>query len=190
VNRTGNHTQSGSPYVPCRHFYRSVRAVGCARPTNVPAVPIYLVRHGDAGSRARWAGDDNLRPLSGKGRRQAAWLSEQLAERPVCRLFSSPSRRCIETLEPLAARRGLTVEVVHLLDENGGAKEALKFLLTHAAENPVACSHGDVIPKVLRRLHAAGMRATDGNTAAKGSMWEIDIDADGDVRSGIYHQAG
>jgi phosphohistidine phosphatase SixA len=153
-------------------------------------VPIYLVRHGDAGSRTRWAGEDNLRPLSGKGRRQAAWLSEQLAERPVGRLFSSPSRRCVESLEPLAMQRGLTVEVVDVLDEGGGGKEALKFLLAHAAENPVACSHGDVIPKVLRRLHAAGMRANEGNTAAKGSMWEITVDPSGSVLSGFYHSPG
>jgi 8-oxo-dGTP diphosphatase len=151
-------------------------------------VPIYLVRHGDAGSRSRWAGEDNLRPLSGKGHRQAAWLSEQLADRPVGRLFSSPSRRCVATLEPLAARRVLTVEVVDVLDEGGGGKEAVKFLLAHAAENPVACSHGDVIPKVLRRLHAAGMRATDGNTASKGSMWVIEVDPSGAVVSGTYHQ--
>ena len=146
------------------------------------------MRHGDAGSRARWAGDDNLRPLCGKGRRQAAWLSEQLADRPVGRLFSSPSRRCVETLEPLAARHVVGIEVVDVLDEGAGAKDALSFLLAHAAENPVACSHGDVIPKVLRRLHAAGMRATDGNTAAKGSLWELHVDESGAVVSGTYHQ--
>jgi hypothetical protein len=105
----------------------------------------------------------------------------------VGRLFSSPSRRCVETLEPVAAQRVLPIEVVDLLDEGGGGKEALHFLLAHAAENPVACSHGDVIPKVLRRLHAGGMRASDGNTAAKGSMWEITVEPSGAVVSGTYH---
>ena len=40
---------------------------------------VLLVRHGDAGDRDRWQGDDRVRPLSPQGRRQALGLVEQLS---------------------------------------------------------------------------------------------------------------
>ena len=70
---------------------------------------IYLVRHAKAGDRSSWDGDDTIRPLSGKGRRQAVAICDRLfdliAVHPDAQLISSPHRRCMQTLEPLAARR-------------------------------------------------------------------------------------
>jgi broad specificity phosphatase PhoE len=153
-------------------------------------VPIFLVRHAHAGSRTRWEGDDELRPLSAKGRLQAEHLAELLADRPTGPLYSSPSRRCIETLEPLATRTGQTIEIGQTLDEGSSGHDAERFLLDHAAENPVACSHGDVIPRVLQRLHAAGMRTADDTFAAKGSLWVLDVDHAGKVVRGTYFPPG
>ena len=38
------------------------------------------IRHADAGRRERWQGDDRLRPLGKKGRRQAEALARTLAD--------------------------------------------------------------------------------------------------------------
>ena len=39
---------------------------------------VYLVRHARAGHRAQWDGNDTLRPLDERGRRQAELLVDQL----------------------------------------------------------------------------------------------------------------
>jgi broad specificity phosphatase PhoE len=153
-------------------------------------VPIFLVRHAHAGSRTHWDGDDRLRPLSAKGRRQTEQVLALLADQDIGPIYSSPSRRCIETVEPVAQRVGRSVEIVDELDEGNPGAVAERFLLAHAAENPVACSHGDVIPRVLQRLHAAGMRTDADTFAAKGSTWVLDVDPRGRVVRGTYHPAG
>src|SRR5262249_55413614 len=64
--------------------------------------PVYLVRHAKAGSREQWRADDDLRPLTTKGWRQAEGLVEAFADRPLASILSSPAVRCVQTVEPLA----------------------------------------------------------------------------------------
>ena len=71
---------------------------------------ILLIRHARAGDRDQWTGDDRLRPLDDKGRRQARALVELLAGYEIDRIVSSPADRCIQTVEPLGAARDLLVE--------------------------------------------------------------------------------
>jgi broad specificity phosphatase PhoE len=49
--------------------------------------------------------------LSDEGRAQTARLPEALARFPVSRVVSSPQRRAIQTAEPVAAARKLTLEI-------------------------------------------------------------------------------
>ncbi|MFZ9325595.1 MAG: SixA phosphatase family protein, partial [Ilumatobacteraceae bacterium] len=69
-------------------------------------MPVYLVRHAKAGSRNDFDGDDRERPLTNSGRRQAAALATRLAALSPSIIMSSPYRRCVETLEPLAVAIG------------------------------------------------------------------------------------
>jgi phosphohistidine phosphatase SixA len=78
---------------------------------------ILLVRHASAGDRDEWQSDDRLRPLDERGRRQADELIELLVEYEVTRLLSSPSLRCIQTIEPFAQARGLGIEIRDELSE-------------------------------------------------------------------------
>jgi len=65
---------------------------------------LYLVRH----AHARWE-EDEARPLSSQGRRDATRVAALLeSSSPVC-IYSSPARRAIETVQPLADRKGLAV---------------------------------------------------------------------------------
>ena len=49
--------------------------------------------------------------LSDDGRAQVARLPDALARFPITRVVSSPQRRAIQTAEPVAAARGLDVEI-------------------------------------------------------------------------------
>ena len=149
------------------------------------AVPVYLVRHAHAGNRSSWDGDDTSRPLSPKGRAQSAGLLEWLVDEPITRVISSPAARCIETVAPLAEARGLTVETKGWLAEGSGARSCIEAILTTGDDRVALCSHGDLIPKVIRQLRADGMATKDPNLSQKGSTWVLEV-ADGRVVSGRY----
>jgi 8-oxo-(d)GTP phosphatase len=149
-------------------------------------VAVYLVRHAHAGSRSAWTGDDGRRPLSAKGRGQAEGLAEHLKGEPITRIVSSPSLRCVETAEPLARVLGVDIEERHGLLEGGDPAEVIELLSRLAEKDAVVVSHGDIIPKVIRRLTAAGMRTKDANISQKGSWWTLEVNG-GHVVRGRYH---
>ncbi len=152
-------------------------------------MPIHLVRHAHAGKRSAWEDDDRLRPLSDRGHAQAAWLSDLLAEGPIRRVVSSPHIRCVETVTPLADALGLTVETSTRIAEGADGDDALACVLELAADNGVACSHGDVIPQVLRRLKARSMAVDGALIDQKGSVWVLETDG-GEVTRGRYIPPG
>ena len=136
---------------------------------------LYLIRHADAGSRSAWSGDDDLRPLSKKGRRQANGIADRLADAGLTRLVSSPSTRCVETLEPLGAALGLPVETDARLREgsDGPAALALAGELQALGDVAALCSHGDVIPDLLSELRIEGTTFHHQLTWPKASTWVL-----------------
>lgn len=127
---------------------------------------VYLVRHATAGHRASWEGDDQLRPLDDRGRRQAEGLVELLGRRDFERIVSSPAVRCVDTVVPLADGRGLTVEPSEALAEGAGREAALE--LFRAAGAPLVASvHGDMVEELT------------GEGAKKGSTTVLDVGEDG-----------
>lgn len=130
-----------------------------------------LVRHAVAQPREGWEDHDDDRPLDERGREQAAGLVGVLAGFPVTRVLSSPAVRCVETVAPLAAARGLVVEPTEALAEGIG-RQALELVLSLAGEAVILCSHGDVIPDILAALGPEG-RAAAGSRCQKGSTWVL-----------------
>jgi broad specificity phosphatase PhoE len=126
-------------------------------------VLVYLVRHGDAGDRSTWVGDDAQRPLDESGRRQAEALVGVLDKREIARIFSSPYLRCAQTVEPLAFARRLPVEHRPELAE-GGSDDDVYALLRGAGggSSVVLSTHGDVIEALL------------GRESEKGSTWVLE----------------
>ena len=102
-------------------------------------------------------------------------------------MFASPARRCVETVTPVAEANGLTVEERRELFEGTDGTAAWSLALEHAQQNPMLCSHGDVIPSILSRLRSKGLRTVDDHRCEKGSMWAIEVDEDGRVAGATYH---
>jgi 8-oxo-dGTP diphosphatase len=152
--------------------------------TDVPREPsLLLVRHAKAGSKSDWEGPDELRPLDGKGRRQAAHLAEVLPYFHPVELLTAERVRCRETLEPLAGRLGLDVRPLPELGEEEFAADpqaalaAIERLLAPCEEPgvTVVCSQGGAIPSVLAALGVrfAGALGALWPPAAKGSTWVL-----------------
>jgi phosphohistidine phosphatase SixA len=135
---------------------------------------IALVRHADAGRRGTV--DDAERALSELGSAQAKGVVEQLAEVSLARVLSSPYVRCRQTVEPLAAARGLPVEDLEALAEGHSAAEVLALLPELAPAGAALCSHGDVIGDVVGVLVELGLVQRDGARWAKGSTWLLELD--------------
>ncbi|HUQ64479.1 MAG TPA: phosphoglycerate mutase family protein [Acidimicrobiales bacterium] len=135
---------------------------------------LYVVRHAKAGSRHEWDGPDHLRPLSTKGKHQADGILQELAERNVERVLSSPFVRCIETVQPLADKLGLEVELGEALGEGARTKDVLALVRNLGHVDAVVCSHGDVIPKILEGLASDDpVKVPRDIPCAKGSTWDL-----------------
>jgi len=110
---------------------------------------VLLVRHAKAGDRAHWTGDDRLRPLEERGRRQARALVAPLAGWGVTRLVASPYVRCVQTLEPIAAHLGVPIEHEPAMAE-GVSVEKARALIERVGPGPVVlCTHGDVMEALV-----------------------------------------
>jgi 8-oxo-(d)GTP phosphatase len=136
---------------------------------------ILMVRHAKAGDRAQWTGDDRLRPLDGRGRRQADAMVAPLAGYGLTRLVSSPYVRCVQTLEPLSARLAMPVEPDDAIAEGASAEQALALFGRLGPGPVVLCTHGDVVEALLG----------DAAPKKKGSTWLL-TRRDGGVRPVRY----
>lgn len=132
-------------------------------------MPILLVRHGHAGRRSAYKGDDRTRPLSKRGSAQARALVPLLAEYRPQRILSSPYVRCCATVQPTAEALGLPVESIEELAEGHG-EETVRLMERMAGEAAVLCTHGDVALAVLEALSGAGPPP---RRLQKGEVWVI-----------------
>ena len=108
-----------------------------------------LLRHASAGDRDDWDGDDHERPLDEKGRAQAAAFVQTLAPYDVKRILSSPAWRCLETVAPIAASRGLLPELREELGEDQHGEAGHELVRSLAGEDVLVCGHGgleEVLP--------------------------------------------
>ena len=157
---------------------------------------LLLVRHASAGDRGIGPGDLE-RPLDARGLAQAAALPAVLIpyldvcsgpdagatsrSAPPVDIRSSPARRCIETVRPLAAALGTEVTADAALIE-GCDVRALYDRLASLTGPTVWSSHGDVIPELLEMLSRRGLDLGSSPSCRKGSTWALRI-IDGEVRT-------
>ncbi len=157
-----------------------------------PTRTVLLVRHGSAGSRSAWDGDDRERPLDECGISQADEIVRILSRFEVGSVVSAPHRRCVDTVMPVADAFDLEVVREPLLSEvgyPGREQEAIELVrqLGDVEHDAVVCSQGDVIPDLLARITSEDqvpLEAPVRNT--KGSIWALTIDADGRLVAADY----
>ena len=148
---------------------------------------IDLVRHMKARDRSKWGEDDNERPLSKLGLRQAEMHAGMMcAGEPIAAIYSSPALRCRQTAEPLARLTGLEVQIEPLLAETRllarlpiGVDNPLLWRLKEAHRDGgrvVACSHGDLIPAFLYSLHTTSPVSLPGTLSGFGGWYRVRVD--------------
>jgi len=75
---------------------------------------IYFIRHAESDSSVK---DSKARPLTEKGIKDAQELAAQFANVPVSKIYSSPYKRAIDTMTPIANAKGVSITIVDDLRE-------------------------------------------------------------------------
>ena len=144
---------------------------------------VMIVRHGTAGSKSRYKGDDRKRPLDKHGRAQAESLVGVLLAFGANTLYAADRVRCHQTIEPLAEELGATIHDEPLLTEEEypeSRKAARHRVLEIAASGgtPVICTQGKVIPDLIAWWCERDGVRPDKSRNRKGSTWVMSL-ADG-----------
>jgi 8-oxo-dGTP pyrophosphatase MutT (NUDIX family)/phosphohistidine phosphatase SixA len=142
---------------------------------------VLIVRHGTAGIKSRYKGDDRSRPLDKNGRAQAESLVGQLMAFGATEIYAADRVRCIQTVEPLAQELGVKVAAEADLTEEAYADDpdvAHKRIAEIAARGgtPVICTQGKVIPNLLAWWR--GTDKPDKSRNRKGSTWVLSFAGD------------
>jgi phosphohistidine phosphatase len=153
-----------------------------AKPVRAPAAPaerapeslqLLFIRHADAGDSATWPGEDAVRPLSKKGRRQSRRLGdllESLKVRPDV-LLTSPKVRAVDTAKLVGRRVGAKARVdARLADGFDGA--GLRLLvegLPPGAGTVALVGHDPDFSTVVSWLTGAPIEM------AKGALARVDL---------------
>jgi 8-oxo-(d)GTP phosphatase len=146
-----------------------------------PTRPLVLVRHGSAGDRTAWSGEDRARPLDDVGHAQADVLARILELYRVKRVASADVLRCMDTLAPFASAQGLSIETEPLFSETGfetHPDRAVDRLLELAADpTPIAvCSQGGVIDELaVQACERLGLRLSERPHVRKGGLAVIHL---------------
>ncbi|WP_454793438.1 8-oxo-(d)GTP phosphatase MutT1 [Mycolicibacterium lutetiense] len=141
---------------------------------------VLIVRHGAAGRRSRFNGDDRKRPLDKKGRAQAEALVGQLLAFGATTLYAADRLRCHQTLEPLAQELGVDIhneptltEEAYSSDHKAGRGRVLE--LATRAGTPVICTQGKVIPDLISWWCSRSQVRPQTTGNRKGSTWVLSM---------------
>jgi 8-oxo-dGTP pyrophosphatase MutT (NUDIX family)/phosphohistidine phosphatase SixA len=146
--------------------------------------PFVLVRHGSAGERSTWQGDDRERPLDAAGEVQAEALVPLLSAYRVDRVLAADVLRCRQTVGRYAEHAHLSVETEPLLGESAylerpalSAERMVEMLSSGIAT--AACSQGKTIPGVVTTVCAALGTEEPTTSVGKGGLVVLQV-RDGD----------
>jgi 8-oxo-dGTP diphosphatase len=123
-----------------------------------PTSALVVLRHAKAFPRSEWVEADEHRPLSDFGHEQARALPPLLHAYGVSRVLTSPSTRCVQTVQPYASGQVLPVIEAEPLSEQGFEPRRVATLLQdlmRTRESTVLCTHRPVLPRLLDRLGIA-----------------------------------
>ena len=143
---------------------------------------VLVVRHGTAGAKARYKGDDRKRPLDKRGRAQAESLVGQLLAFGATEVHAAPRVRCQQTVGPLAEELGVTIcdeptltEEAYADGHGAGRKRLLE--IANGDGTPVICTQGKVIPDLIAWWCDRDGVRPDKSRNRKGSTWVLSMAA-------------
>lgn len=136
-------------------------------------VELYVLRHAHAGDAADWPEDDELRPLTGKGRRQAERLGQHLAAAGFVpdAVLASPLVRARQTAEIVADLVGVPVRLDARLGEMVDV-DVLERILDDAGSpgRPLLVGHDPDLSELVSELVGAPI------SMRKGSLARVDME--------------
>jgi 8-oxo-dGTP diphosphatase len=141
---------------------------------------VLIVRHGFAGRKSRYKGDDRERPLDKRGRAQAESLVGLLLAFGATEIYAAPRRRCHQTLEPLAEELGVKIQDEPTLTEeayadshHAGRRRVIEIAKSDGT--PVICTQGKVIPDLITWWCDRDGVRPDKSRNRKGSAWVMSL---------------
>ena len=140
---------------------------------------VILLRHAYAGHKADWDRDDALRPLTARGLAQAESLVRSLADDDITVVWTSAAVRCRQTVEPLAAARGLVVQDHALLAKDVPVDDLLDWILSNPSAPWALCTHGEVLRELIIVARSSGLVTAPARATEKGAAWRVRRHEDG-----------
>jgi phosphohistidine phosphatase len=135
-------------------------------------IELYLLRHAHAGNASAWGGDDDLRPLSNRGKQQSRDLAEflgRLAFSPDL-LVTSPKVRARQTADIVGAELGVAVGIDDRLAGPIDIDDLSVILDDLGGQRVVLVGHDPDFSDIAAMLVGAGRLPM-----RKGAMARIDI---------------
>jgi 8-oxo-dGTP pyrophosphatase MutT (NUDIX family)/phosphohistidine phosphatase SixA len=123
---------------------------------------LIVLRHAKATPRDRFKGPDAARPLTALGKQQAVSNAPTITAWRPQKVVTSSAVRCVATAEPVCAALEVKPKVTDRLSQDvweaGGAIAGIRDVVgkrVRARKTAVLCSHGPVIPDILREIAIA-----------------------------------
>jgi 8-oxo-(d)GTP phosphatase len=146
-------------------------------------VPLILVRHASAGSKAEWRAsghtNDLVRPPDPPGYEQAALLAELLRCYAQAMVFSSTAERCVATVRPYATEAAMSVQADQAFTVGLGTVSDLRRRtddILAGALPAVIYGHRENLPLILEEACAVlGAKPPDGHPLLPGGFWVLHI---------------
>lgn len=119
--------------------------------------PLIIIRHAHATPRSDYVGEDGKRPLLPEGKKQAKELVRLLSAYGPKRVFTSPWRRCKDTITPYAKAHRYKIINRGELSEMGNAKGPARTAkvaknLFLDARSSILCTHRPTLPTIAEVL--------------------------------------
>lgn len=130
--------------------------------------------------------------LSDEGREQVGRLPAALARFPITRVISSPQRRAVQTVEPVAAARGLSIEIDDRFAEYDRELPVYIPIEQIRAENPqewARMARGQLPSTVDEDAFRARVRAAVDNVVATAEHHDtVVVSSHGGVINVVLHE--
>ena len=158
----------------------------------VPAIDcrILLVRHAHAHPREGWAGNDNLRPIDRKGRKQLKFIGKELQGWNPTSVISAIPMRCQDTAQAIADELGVAVSPnEHWGDTTYHADPAItkrQFDVIRKQKGTfLIVSQGDTIKGLLKWITADTSLEMTEPICKKAGVWVLSF-SEGQLRAADY----